>query len=348
MKSNVKVITKLILIVAFFMLLTPFVWAQSEVSNAFSVTGSVDTYFRTNLNSTNDPTNGGMVAPGTSFANLPGFSLGMANIVGSFESEKAGVVLDLVFGPRGVDAVFGSVAPLNLVNQMYAYWNMGERITVTFGNFNTFLGYEIIAPTGNFNYSTSYMFSYGPFSHSGLKADMNLGGGFSFMAGVFNPTDATDFNPDNHYYGGSQLAYSRENGNVFLNTLFANKFYQVDLTTGWDVSEKAHIGFNSTIASDNFIGLAGYFQVAFFDEFSLGIRGEYFTDNGIGVLSLDESVVDLTFSANYRVGNLMLIPEFRTDSFTEKGFVIVDAHDPGNIKTANALSSFVLAAVYAF
>ncbi|RQH20296.1 hypothetical protein D5R40_32140 [Okeania hirsuta] len=52
---------------------------------------------------------------------------------------------DLVFGPRGSDAVFASPLYSNsaqIVNQLYAYWNVSENATLTMGNFNTFLGYE--------------------------------------------------------------------------------------------------------------------------------------------------------------------------------------------------------------
>ena len=34
-----------------------------------------------------------------------------------------------------------------------------------------------------------YMFSYGPFSHTGLKADIGLGGKSALMIGVANPSD---------------------------------------------------------------------------------------------------------------------------------------------------------------
>src|SRR5690606_4754784 len=137
----------------------------------------------------------------TSFANLPGFSLGMANIIATYQGEKVGAVADLVFGPRGEQAVFGSpmftggmAGSSQIVNQLYVYWNVSDVVTLTMGNFNTFLGYELISPTGNFNYSTSYMFSNGPFSHTGLKADFALSDKWSLMAAVMNPTDMTEFN----------------------------------------------------------------------------------------------------------------------------------------------------------
>ena len=93
----------------------------------------------------------------------------MANLVASYDLESTGVVADVVFGPRGDSAVGG----YNL-NQLYAYWNVTEGTTLTMGRFNTYLGYEVISPAGNFNYSTSYMFSSGPFSMVGLKGDFTL------------------------------------------------------------------------------------------------------------------------------------------------------------------------------
>jgi len=141
-----------------------------ESAPALSISGSIDTYYRANLNSTNDGDNGGTLAPGTSFANLPGFSLGMANIILGMEGKKSGLLriwfLDLE--ERKLYLVQGLLKIS--WNQLYGYWNVSDNVTLTIGViFNTFLGYEVISPTANFNYSTSYMFSYGPFSHTGIK-----------------------------------------------------------------------------------------------------------------------------------------------------------------------------------
>ena len=67
---------------------------ETEEKPTFSVAGSIDTYFRS-----------ADYAPGTSFANKPGFALGMANVILSYEGEKSGFVADFVYGPRGVEAV---------------------------------------------------------------------------------------------------------------------------------------------------------------------------------------------------------------------------------------------------
>ncbi len=319
-------------------------YGQIQLDSSFSISGSVDVYYRANLVGTNNPENGGTLAPGTSFANLPGFALGMFNLVNSYEGEKVGFVADIGFGPRGADAVFASPSPLNLVNQMYGYWNITDKVKVTLGNFNTFLGYEVISPAANFNYSTSYMFSYGPFSHSGLKLDFDLGKGLSGMIGVFNPTDYTDFNPTADYVAGAQLGYTNDMGGAWLNFILSDGFYQVDLTTGWQITEKAYLGVNATTAQESFAGAALYLQYATSDAFSLGLRGEYFGDNGIEVVGKDESVMDFTISANYKVGNMTIIPEFRIDMYSNESVIL----DGTTGETGKSLSSFLLAAVYSF
>ena len=329
--------------------LTSGVFAQDEESSGpeLSVSGSIDAYFRANLNNSNDASTSATLAPGSSFANNPGFSLGMANIILGMDGEKAGFVADLVFGPRGNDAVFGSFGadgtPLGsspIVNQLYAYWNVSDGTTLTFGNFNTFLGYEVISPTANYNYSTSYMFSYGPFSHTGLKADFTLSDDASLMLAIMNPTDATDFNTSSEYVLGAQLGV----GGQFFNFIYdgANDFYQIDFTGGFDLGESVFLGINATSAKDNFLGAALYLQNSFSDDFSMGLRGEYFKDEGLGLIGDGESVIDLTISANYSVGNMTIIPEVRLDSSS------VDAVTDSDGSVKSALSSFVLAAVYSF
>mgnify|MGYP003869019049 CR=1 FL=1 len=299
--------------------------------------GSVDTYFRSNIGADFG------VDPGTSFANLPGFSLGMANLIASHDGEKAGVVADLVFGPRGEDATFLSsdLRPIfgnssSIVNQLFAYYNISDNVTATLGNFNTYLGYEVISPTGNFNYSTSYMFSNGPFSHTGLKVDASLSDSFTVMAGVFNPTDATEYNPIDEYAYGTQLGYSEGGLSVFVNGLFADDYTQGDITAGYDISDNTYFGLNATIAEDLFSGVAGYLQQTLSEHAAIGARVESFKFE-----EADESILDITLSAPLTKGNFTVIPELRLDAYGED---IV----PNDGELDSSLASFVLAAVYGF
>jgi hypothetical protein len=323
-------------------------FAQEEASSSsFTLSGSVDAYYRANFTAPNDED---AIAPGSSFANLPGFALGMANVIIGYEGKNAGFVADLVFGPRGTDAIFASPmysATGNIVNQLYAYWNVSESVTLTMGNFNTFLGYEVISPSANFNYSTSYLFSYGPFSHTGLKADIALSEDFSLMLGVFNDTDLTEFNPTGDYAFGTQLGYSGQ----FLNLLIDPSFTEIDFTGGFDITESFFLGTNAaylTLEDDGggFSGGALYPQLAMSDTFTLGLRGEYFVEDGafgaIGSGVADTSVFAATLTGSFAVDNLTIKPEIRLDNASDDSFIDND------LLPTKSLGSFVLAAIYSF
>ena len=73
-----------------------------EEEPKFNVTGSVDAYYRANLNSANDEGANTLLGAGdySAFANDSAFSLGMANVTISYEGEKVGFVADLAYGPR--------------------------------------------------------------------------------------------------------------------------------------------------------------------------------------------------------------------------------------------------------
>lgn len=244
---------------------------EEQDGPTFSLSGSIDTYFHSTFGTTN-PFYGGANAPSSAFADMKGFGLGMANIIASYSGEKAGFTADLVFGPRGRAAVFTSQQ--GIVNQMYAFYKLADNVTINMGQFNTFLGYEVISPAVNFHYSTSYMFSYGPFSHTGVRADFDLGGGMVAKLAVMNPTDLVEFNPVNTYTVGAQLGHSNDAGGIWLNFLYGDQdgslkvgddpyvrdengnpvefissngsLFQVDLTAGWNLGEKFYLGVNTT------------------------------------------------------------------------------------------------------
>ena len=312
---------------------------ETEEAPSFNFSGTVDTYFRASF--TEDP-----VAPGTSFANLNGFALGMANFIVSYEGEKSGFVADVVFGPRGSDAVFGSVGNSSeVVNQLYAYYNIADWVKITLGNFNTFLGYEVISPAANFNYSTSYMFSYGPFSHTGVKADFTLSEDVSLMLGVFNQTDQTEANYDRYTAFGAQLGLYGQ----YINLLAGEDYFQLDYTGGFDLSDSFFLGINATTATlegdTGFAGVALYPQLTTSDTFAIGLRGEFFSEtDGFGALVGDGDAdnFSLTLTGSYTSGNFIFKPEFRIDAASSEIFAISPT------ETADSLASFVVAAIYSF
>ena len=324
-KFNLSSFLTLIALVAF-LVFGGMTSAQAQEEPKFSVSGSVDSYYRS-----------AEYSPGTSFADLNGFSLGMANIVLSYEGEKSGFVADLVYGPRGADAVFNSTGSSNIVNQLYVYYNVSDSFTLTLGNFNTFLGYEVISPVGNFNYSTSYMFSNGPFSHTGLKADIAVSDDVSLMLGALNSTDYTESQPvGDDYMFGAQLGLYGQYIN-FLSGGNAN-VSQVDFTGGINISDSFFLGVNATSYKDDSVewsGVALYPQLTVTDSFSLGLRGESFD------IKESNKFTSFTVTGSFTSGNLTIKPEIRVDSADEK----VSAWSADG---DDSLSSFVLAAIYSF
>lgn len=331
--------------------------AVEETSTPLVISGSIDAYYKASPNN---------LSPGTSFADgETGFNLGMANVILEKAGEKSGFVADLVFGPRGDGAVFldadslGTGNNFAILNQLYAYWNITDEFTLTFGNFNTFLGYEVISPTGNFNYSTSYMFSNGPFSHTGLKLDYAVSDNISLMASVMNATDATSgpLGVNTPTFGFQLGLFDAAWINVVAGDQDGNaegsagSTFQVDLTAGKDLSDDFYLGVNTTynttsydedlygFSASGFYGAALYAQYALSDALKAGVRGEYFAWHTSGADAV--SVIDITASLNYTVGDLTFIPEFRID-------LSEDAWADSKGDPLSSLPQFYLAAVYAF
>jgi hypothetical protein len=332
-----KTIMKKIITLSMLFVATALFAQEEATEKKLTISGSVDAYYQTYLTASDN----NYMPFGTSFADQTGFALGMANIVASYEGEKTGAVADLAFGTRGLQAVGGDSDVF--INQLYAYWNVSEGTTLTLGRFNTYLGYEVISPTGNFNYSTSYLFSNGPFSHVGLKADFTLSDDVSLMLALMNATDVNN-NMTGDYALGAQLGFYGQ----YLNLYYDNKEvlgFEIDYTGGFDLSDSFFLGINAAYQDNDgsgFYGAALYPQVATSDSFSLGLRGELFGLHG-DANPAEESVLGLTLTGSLDVENLTIKPEIRLDSWSDAMPYV----DSDGLATDN-LAAFTLAAIYAF
>lgn len=316
--------------------------AQETEEKKFTISGSVDAYFQTYLTASDDSNQ----SFGTAFADQTGFALGMANVIFSYEGKKVGAVVDLVTGPRGAGATFNSDIIDGIVNQAYVYWNVSENTTLTFGRWNTFLGYEVIAPAANFNYSCSYLFSNGPFSHMGLKADFTLSDDISLMLAITNPWDTNNVSATGEYGFGAQLGFYGQYLNLYYDSGNNGGLgFEIDYTGGFDLSDSFFLGINGAYNDNDgsgFYGAALYPQLATSDDFSIGLRGEYFGLHG-DANPAEESVLALTLTGSYVVDNLIIKPEIRLDSWSDS----MPYLDSDGDATDN-LAAFTLAAIYTF
>jgi len=331
------------------------------------ISGSVDGYYRYNFSNGD----GGVLGNNnsTSFTSSSNtFQLGMASVKAEYSTGKVGVVADLGFGPRAEEFSYADANTLQAIKQAYIYYSVSDKVKFTFGKFGTHIGYELLDPQYNKNYSMSYMFTNGPFSHTGLKADFTLGGGTGLMVGVANPIDVTaPSNGDAPKTLLGQVSHVGSSYSVFLNYVgyfgaknsmpTASSLNQVGLTASATLSDKFSIGYDGTVQflkdeiledTKNWWGSALYLNLNASKKLGLTLRGEYFGDEKYGIKVSDANgegvnVFAATLSANYKVGNFILIPELRLDNASSDLLYANKDGDP-----TKSTSTFLLAAIFSF
>jgi len=158
---------------------------------ALSITGSADLYYRYDLART-DKNNF------TSFTNSHNqFNLGMASIKLEHKTARVDMVADLGVGPRQRDFAYNDKGIAQAIKQLYISYTVNNWLKVTAGTWATHLCYESPDAAANRNYSMSYLFTNGPFSHTGVKADFTAGKS-GLMIGIANPNDYRSIPSEGH------------------------------------------------------------------------------------------------------------------------------------------------------
>ena len=62
---------------------------------------------------------------------------------------------------------------LAAIKQAYLSYSPSAKVKFTMGKWFTHVGYEVPDAYLNRNYSMDYMFTYGPFFHTGIKMDVS-------------------------------------------------------------------------------------------------------------------------------------------------------------------------------
>ncbi len=342
-------------------------YAQDS-TKTLTISGSLDGYYRYNF--------AGKTNNYTSFTNSQSsFELGMASLRADATalSGKAGATIDLGFGRRaeefsyndGNDNAAGAdkngFLSLAAIKQAYVTYAPSSKIKFTAGKFATHVGYELVDAPLNRNYSMSYMFTNGPFFHTGLKADITAGP-IGFMIGLTNYTDQTTAtttvkNLIAQISGATKngklkvyLNYSGFNGSdEGMNPSGLKSLHQVDAVVSGIISDKFNIGYNGTVqsrkpvtgASGSWIGNALYLNFDPAAKLGITLRSEYITDDKT-IYFGTKNIFANTLSLNCKIGPLTIIPEVRFEN-AQSNFYLKSNGAPTK-STASAL----LAAVYKF
>lgn len=329
-----------------------------EKSSNFTFTGSIDGYFRSDFSKTSSNNR-------TSFTNSNGkVALGMLSAKVDYASGKFSATADFGAGKRAKEFAYNDKGILSYVKQLNVAFAATDWLKFTAGTWATHVGYELVDAYANRNYSMSYMFSYGPFLHTGLKSDLTFGS-TGIMIGVANPTDyrkAPDGNKKSLLLQVSQAI--TDDIKVYVNYVGGQrpadeaKIRQFDVVFTAKINNQFNLGYNGTINStsaktsgtygdaSSWSGSALYLNYDPAKKFGITLRSEVFGDknqlSALGTAASGGNIFANTISGNIKLGGLTIIPELRFESSNNKVFFNKD----GAATQSNG--SFLLALAYKF
>jgi len=336
-------------------------FAQDSVkTSSLTISGSADLYYKYDLgkSKTNNL---------TSFTNSHNsFELGMASVKADYKTGKVQMVADLGFGKRAQEFSYNDEGIMASIKQLYISYAANDWLKFTAGSWATHVGYELVDPQLNRNYSMSYMFTNGPFFHTGVKAEASYKTS-GFMIGIANPTDFK-YVPDgqiNEKFLLAQYSFTpSDRFKAYINyvggkNVDTTKSSQFDVVLTSKLSNKFSLGYNGTVnrttaylgnkvydECKSWWGSALYVNYDPSSTFGLTLRGEYFNDdNQLKVYSsqlMGGSIFATTLSANLKADKLIFIPEVRFDQASDP--IFMNSSGEGVKWSANIL----FAAIYQF
>jgi Putative beta-barrel porin-2, OmpL-like. bbp2 len=322
---------------------------DSTTKSFTTFTGSLDAYYRYNFSGPE----AGKTNNLTSFTHsVNSFELGMASLKVDHSYGKISATADLGIGRRAQEFTYTESGVNAIIKQAYISYAPSSAVKFTMGKWATHVGYEMVDAYANRNYSMSYGFSYGPFFHTGLKADIALGGKSALMVGIANTTDYLSA-PSEVSYVLAQFSTASSNDKIkaYLNFQGSTELTQFNLVLTGALSDKLTMAYDGSVLTTHSNGVndtwnshAIYLNYDPIKSFGLSLRGDYFSDRKISplVTTSGGSVFATTLSGNFRCSNLTIIPELRLDYDSDPVF----SKNGGSDKKSTA--SFILAAVYKF
>lgn len=329
---------------------------KEKEEEKLQISGSVDTYWKYDFSGYKNEN--GTSNIGTSFAdNQNSVSIGMLDVALSRQVGRTSFLGEFSFGPRSFKSIptfqLDSIDDINMnIQNLLVTYALTDQLSATAGYMGTFVGYEVISPTGNFNYSTSYLFSFGPFQNAGVRLDYAISDSFGLMVGVFNDWNVyQDFNGVTDL--GAQVFWSPGEGyDIYLNYLKGDPSGRiVDLTAGFQLSEALYLGINAADYRSNddsgYAGVAIYPQISLSTAFAIGLRSELFSTKDVSdesgqLVTGGEQVFSNTITGNFYSGPLTISSEIRIDGASSDFF-----YDSNTVQTGTA-SQFLVAAIFAF
>lgn len=225
------------------------------------------------------------------------FQLDQAALTLAFQPKEGfGALVNLMAGEdaRVLNAAEQGTASSNNtfnVTQAYAQYATGP-LTVIAGKYVTLAGAEVIAPTGNTNFSRSLLFFAEPLTHTGIRATYAASDQVSLIAGANNGWNTTStsygsktgelgasFTPNKQFslaaqaYLGKTPSFDAQKTLVDLVATYnASDALTLILSYDWGKQEQ------NLLPNLQWNGLAGYVNYAINSLWRVSVRAEYLDD----------------------------------------------------------------------
>ncbi len=322
--------------------------AQTDSTKKSTTTfsGSLDGYYRYNFADAPNKTNNL-----TSFTNSQNsFELGMASARVDQTYGKVSAIVDLGFGRRAQEFSYNDASTLVSLKQAYLSFAASDKVKLTAGKWSTHVGYELVDAPANRNYSMSYGFSYGPFFHTGIKADISLSGKSAIMVGLANTTDYSTTTSAVKYVL-AQFSTGTKNDKIkaYLNFQAGGEVTQYNIVATAVLAAKWSMAYDGSIqqtisagTTSSWTSNAIYINYDPTSIFGLTLRQDFFNDRKINPLINGGNIAATTLSANIKIDHLTIIPELRYDMSDQ------DLFSKSNGLLGKNTSTFILAAYYKF
>lgn len=240
-------------------------------------------------------------------------------------------------------------------------------LTVIAGKYVTLAGAEVIAPTGNTNFSRSFLFFAEPLTHTGIRATYAVSDTLSLVAGVNNGWNTTStsygsktgelgvaWTPNKIFslaaqgYVGKEQAYDARRTLIDLVATYnATSALTFVLSYDWGEQEQT-----MGLPNLDWNGLAGYANYAFNDQWRVSLRAEYLNDKDGFVSGTAQKLKEATLTFGYDpVKSFELRLEARYDKSDQPTFVRalnLATSPPGVASFADSQTGFALQGVFKF
>lgn len=300
------------------------------------------------------------------------FQLDQAGLTLAYRPKKGfGAVLDMIAGSdaRIVDAAESSPAssnsPFDLLQGYVQYAD--EGLTVELGKFTTLAGAEVIAPTGDTNFSRSFLFYAEPMTHTGVRATYAFDSAVSVTLGVnngwnytnvssgsktvelgfaVNPTTALSLTAAS-YIGNDPIDLARR---TLIDTVATyNVTASLQLVASYDWGRQDPSGVS---AGGEWSGIALYVNERLSRRWRVSLRGESFDDRNGFVTGTAQRLKEGTVTLGYDpTAHFELRIEGRYDTSNRPTFFyahVAAATARTLIRYSGRQSEFALQGVYSF